>query len=152
MTAPAIKNSILPPANPVASAEFFVPAIRIPQGDGSLLVKAGQPQMVSGEVGTSQFAKETGMSQRWCEHLCGLRLIKHRRMSPAKGSKILIPRSEVRRFLSLSDDAGMPSKMTADDLARVQPPKNASSASYPIARRGSSASGGRSNPKKSTAK
>ncbi len=141
MTAAPTKKTAPPAANPLASAEFFAPVIKLPQGDGSMLVKAGQPQMVSKEIGTTQFAKETGMSQRWVEQLCIGGFIKHRRMSPIPGSKILIPRSEVRRFMTLSDDAGMLSKMPSGDLAGILAAKIDSGAPRPIAKRGGNASG-----------
>jgi hypothetical protein len=43
----------------------IVPAIRIPQPDGSILFKAGKPVVVEEQIGTAEAARLLGMSQRW---------------------------------------------------------------------------------------
>src|SRR6266705_692577 len=106
---------------PVSATErvFLVPAIKLRQPDGSLLVKAGRPEMAAQEITVTQFNKETGVSKRHIVTLCEQGLIQHRRMTPKQHSKILIPRSEVTRYLSLDDEACERATMPAGDLAVV---------------------------------
>jgi hypothetical protein len=117
---PGSKNEMVEP-------EFRVGVIKLRQPDGSLLVMAGQPQ-----VSIAQFAKETGISNRHIATLCEQGLIEHRRLTPKNGSKILIPHSEVDRFLALDDE----SKTPQDDLRRADAAKNKTNAAYPRAKRG----------------
>ena len=89
---------------PFAEPMFRVPIIKLRQADGSLLVKAGKPELVEPEVSVSIFHKETGISKRHIATLCEQGLIQHRRLTPKKDSKILIPRSEIDRFKDLHGD------------------------------------------------
>jgi len=104
-----------------------VPVIKVQQPDGSLLFKAGRPEIVEDEVSVSAFHKETGVSKRHIATLCEQGLIQHRRLTPKKDSKILIPRSEIARFRNLHDDPGLP----ADGFTRPDIAGSASDASYP---------------------
>jgi hypothetical protein len=83
---------------------FSIPAIKLPQPDGSLLVKPGKPQIIQGEVLTTQFAKATHMSVRNVNLLCHQGQIQHRRMSVLPRSRILIPREEIDRYLHLEGE------------------------------------------------
>jgi hypothetical protein len=78
-----------------------VPVIKIRQPDGSLMVKAGRPEIVESEVGVTIFHQETGISKRHIATLCEQGAIQHRRLTPKKDSKILIPRTEIDRFRGL---------------------------------------------------
>lgn len=109
-----------------------VQVIKVRQPDGSLLFKAGRPEIVEPEVSVSVFHKETGVSKRHIATLCGQGLIQHRRLTPKKDSKILIPRSEIDRYRKIDSDAGMPS----DDFIHPTIAGSAPNASYPGARRG----------------
>jgi hypothetical protein len=127
----------------VAFPSFSVPVIKMRQPDGSIIVRAGRPEMVDSEVSIAVFNKETGVSRRYIAQLCEQGLIQHRRLTPKKDSKILIPRSEIARFLKLSDDDP---KMPQDVLAGVETGKNKSNAPSPSARLGSPGLSGVSNP------
>jgi hypothetical protein len=84
---------------------FSVPVIRTRPPDGSILIKAGRPEVVEDEVTISEFHRETRVSKRYIAELCEQGLIQHRRLTPKKDSKILIPRSELDRYLHLDDEA-----------------------------------------------
>ena len=86
---------------PFVEPIFRVPLIKLRQPDGSLLVKAGRPEIVDDEVSVSEFHKETGVSKRHIATLCEQGFIQHRRLTPKKDSKIMIPRTEIDRFLNL---------------------------------------------------
>lgn len=92
------KNAKLPPLS------FEVPVIRMPQPDGSLLVKPGKPQLCRDEVTTAEFSKATGICQRHVATLCDQGVLQHRRLTPVRRSKILIPRSELTRFRNLEGE------------------------------------------------
>ena len=47
---------------PFVAPSFFVPVIKLPQPDGSLLIRAGKPQIVEAEVTVAQFNRQTGVS------------------------------------------------------------------------------------------
>jgi len=83
---------------------FHIPVIKLPQPDGSLLVKAGKPQIAEPEISVSRFSKETGISCRHIQTLCEQGMILHRRLTPKSGSKILIPLSELARYKNLHGD------------------------------------------------
>jgi hypothetical protein len=102
-TGQAIETKPTAPGN--GALVFCAPVIKLRQPDGSLLVKAGPPVIVPGEVSIAQFSRETGISKRHIATLCEQGLIQHRRLTSKKASKILIPRSEVDRFLALDDEA-----------------------------------------------
>lgn len=84
--------------DPVEQLQFSVPVVKLPQPDGSLLIRAGKPQVCDPEVSVSAFSRETGISIRHIATLCEQGLIQHRRLTPKAKSKILIPRSEIQRF------------------------------------------------------
>ena len=54
-----------PQARPAAIPEVIIPAIRVPQSDGSVLFKAGKPVVVEAQIGTAEAARIMGMSRRW---------------------------------------------------------------------------------------
>src|ERR1035437_4185485 len=111
-----------PPAAMLPEPMICVPVIKVRQPDGSLLFKAGRPEIVEPEVSVAIFHKETGVSKRHVATLCEQGLIQHRRLTPKKDSKILIPRSEIDRYLSLDGDAGMPAGgFPRPDIARSAP-------------------------------
>jgi len=114
------------------TVHVHVPVIKVRQPDGSLLFKAGRPEIVEPEVSVAIFHKETGVSKRHVATLCEQGLIQHRRLTPKRESKILIPRSEIARYQNLHDDAGMP----IGGFARTKVARSASDALYPGARRG----------------
>jgi len=118
---------------------FAAPVIKTRQPDGSILIKAGRLEIVPDEVTVAEFHRETRVSKRYIAELCEQGLIQHRRLTPKKDSKILIPRSEIDRYRNLHADAGHVPKTPTDDLAGKKASANASGASYPIARRGSPA-------------
>lgn len=75
----------------------YFPATAIQFPDGSALVKPGKP-VTSQEVGTNEFARATGISQRRAQQLCDEGRIKFRRLTDSHTSKILIPVEEIARF------------------------------------------------------
>jgi len=89
---------------PFVEPMFHIPVIKLRQPDGSLLVKAGKPEIQEPEVSVAIFHKETGVSKRHIATLCEQGMIQHRRLTPKKDSKILIPRSEIARFKNLHGD------------------------------------------------
>ncbi len=89
---------------PFVEPMIRVPVIKVRQPDGSLLFKAGRPEIVEEEVSVVMFHKETGVSPRHIVRLCDEGLIQHRRLTPKKVSKILIPRSEIDRYKNLHGD------------------------------------------------
>ena len=88
-----------PPEFKPPRVEF--PTVRLPQPDGSVLMKPGKAVVVPDEIGTAEFATRTGLSQRHVQYLCDVGEIEARPMSPRPGSKYLIPVTEVERFLNL---------------------------------------------------
>ena len=86
---------------PFVEPSFHVPVIKLRQPDGSLLIKAGKPEVIEAEISVLQFHKRTGVSKRHIATLCEQGLIRHRRLTPKKNSKILIPISEVARYRDL---------------------------------------------------
>ena len=89
---------------PFVEPMFRIPVIKLRQSDGSLLIKAGRPEIMEPEVSVAVFNKETGVSKRYIAELCEQGLIKHRRLTPKKDSKILIPRSEIDRYRNLQGE------------------------------------------------
>ncbi len=129
----------------IPSPSFTVPVIKLRQPDGSLLVKVGKPELVDPEVSVTVFSKQTGISKRHIATLCEQGLIQHRRLTPKKDSKILIPRTEMDRYRRLSDEDAVPSKTTVAQPGHGSAAKNAS---YPHAQRGGSILRGALNSKK----
>lgn len=85
---------------------IHVPAIRIPQPDGSLVIRAGKPEVLKGddEISTAAFAAQTGISERYTLTLIEQGLIEARPLSPKPNSRWRIPRSEVARYLKLEKE------------------------------------------------
>jgi hypothetical protein len=88
------------PANETSAATPFptvhIPTIKIPQPDGSLLLKRGQPQVLEDEIGTAEAAKILGMGQRIIEHDCDVGLFKTAyKPSAKKRGRWKIARAEV---------------------------------------------------------
>ncbi|MGD0252316.1 MAG: hypothetical protein ABSC01_06420 [Verrucomicrobiota bacterium] len=146
------RTKTIPAATP-RQPTFLVPVIKLRQPDGSLLVKAGRPEIVNDEVGVSEFHKETGISKRHIATLCEQGLIQHRRLTPKKDSKILIPRSEISRFRNLDDEASEQSpKMPTAALSATLPCLAGRKSLLPHRGVRRLESGARSNPQKSTRK
>ncbi len=76
------------------------PTVRIPQPDGSVLLRPGKPVVVGREITTREFAERTGISQEYAAQLCGEGIIRSRRKSPKKTSMFLIPLEEVEAYLT----------------------------------------------------
>lgn len=54
----------------MAVPQVYVPAVKVVQLDGSILVKAGKPVVVEELIGTGEAARILGISQRWVETQC----------------------------------------------------------------------------------
>lgn len=73
-----------------------VPAIRVPQADGSILFRAGKPEVVEPVISTAEAAKILQLSQRHIEHQCAVGLFKTAyKPGGQPRSKWLIARAEV---------------------------------------------------------
>ncbi len=84
--------------------EVLISPIKIPQPDGSWLIRPGPPLLFPEEVTTSAFARVTGLSQRYVSLLCHVGFLKCRRASPRRRSRFMIPRSEILRVLRLQSE------------------------------------------------
>lgn len=82
----------------------FKPVV-IPQGNGRFLIEPGKPIVSTreAEIGTHEFARRSGLSQRHVNTLCIEGKIKARRKSPLKKSEYLIPETELARFLNITE-------------------------------------------------
>lgn len=93
-------------SKPVAFAPTvgFKPTL-VPLPNGNFEVVAGKPIVTqAGDfIGTQEFAKLTGLSQRHVVRLCDEGKIKHRRRSELRKSEYRIPRSEVERYLNIEE-------------------------------------------------
>lgn len=49
---------------------MVIPVVRVPQPDGSLLIKAGRPEEASALIGTMEAAGILGISDRRVQYLC----------------------------------------------------------------------------------
>jgi hypothetical protein len=78
---------------------FRTPSVRIPQPDGSVLIKAGKPILEAEEIRVPEFSRRTGLSRRYVQYLCEIGKIDCRRMSDLAKSWYLIPTSELDRYL-----------------------------------------------------
>jgi len=54
----------------MTAPQVFIPAVKVPQPDGSVLFKAGKPVIIGLEVGTKEAARILGMSRRGVETEC----------------------------------------------------------------------------------
>jgi hypothetical protein len=54
----------------------IIPPVKIPQPDGSILIKAGKPVIVEEEIGIAEAAKILGLSVRHLEYQCSIGLFK----------------------------------------------------------------------------
>jgi excisionase family DNA binding protein len=81
---------------PELFADVFTPTITVRQPDGSLLVKAGKPQLVEPTISTAEAAALLGISQRNIQKQCEDGDFKTA-VKPGKktGSRWRIARSEV---------------------------------------------------------
>lgn len=68
------KTQPKPGSQPELFVDVFIPSVQVRQPDGSLLIKAGKPQIVSQTISTREAAKLLGLSQRTIEHECSLGL------------------------------------------------------------------------------
>jgi hypothetical protein len=50
--------------------EVIIPAIRIPQPGGCLLIKPGAPIVLEDTIGTREASRLLGQSIRWVQHEC----------------------------------------------------------------------------------
>ena len=84
---------------------IHIPVVRIPQPDGSLLIRAGKPEVLKGgdEITCAEFARATGLSHRHVLTLIEQGQIAARPLSPLKASRKRIPRSELARYLQLQN-------------------------------------------------
>lgn len=80
-----------------------IPVVRIPQADGSLLIRPGKPVVTGPEMSTREFARATGISQRHVETLCEEGRIKARKLTTKPGSQWRIEREELPRFLTATE-------------------------------------------------
>ena len=129
-------NTSANPKSAYIEPMVHVPAIKLRQSDGSLLIKAGRPEVLPDEVSVTEFHRETGISKRHIATLCEQGLIHHRRLSPKRDSKILIPRSEVVRYLALDDEASERATMPAGKFNGASAPASSKNVACPPAKRG----------------
>lgn len=54
--------------------DVFIPAIKIAQADGSILIKPGKPVVIEAQIGTREASRILGMSPRWVRTKCDLGL------------------------------------------------------------------------------
>ena len=59
-----------------SGARVFIPAVKIPQPDGSVLIRAGKPELVEDLVECSWAAKRLGLSVRTLNFQCEIGLFK----------------------------------------------------------------------------
>ena len=52
------------------SSQYYTPTIRVPQPDGSLLVKPGRPVPLEDYIGVAEIGELFGMSKRWAQAQC----------------------------------------------------------------------------------
>lgn len=117
------------PAADIPPMTFRVAAIKVRQPDGSILVKAGRPEAVEAEITIAEFHRESRVSKRYIAELCEQGHIQHRRLTPKKDSKILIPRSELERYLNLAAEASdhpikTPATAVSATLVRLEATKS----------------------------
>jgi hypothetical protein len=73
-----------------------IPAIRVPQPDGSILIRAGKPYIAEPEMGISEAAKVLGLSARYLEYQCSIGVWKSaRKPGGMPRSRWRISRAEV---------------------------------------------------------
>jgi hypothetical protein len=73
-----------------------IPAIRIPQPDGSVLFRPGKPVIIEPMIGTTEASRLLGMSRRWVEAQCDLgRFATAHKPGQQPKSRWKISRSEV---------------------------------------------------------
>ena len=53
-----------------APPTVVIPTVRVPQPDGSILMRAGKPVVIEDEIGTTEAARLLGLSQRTIELQC----------------------------------------------------------------------------------
>lgn len=76
--------------------QVHVPVVRVPQPDGSVLLKPGKPVIVEEEISVREAAKILGMSARWVVNECSLGRFKSAYQPGARpGTGWRIQRSEV---------------------------------------------------------
>lgn len=89
-------------ARPTTPPTLVTPWVRIPQPDGSYLLRPGKPIVEEEEIGTAEMAKILGVSQRRAETICDEMLqegIDWRRNPSKKGrGKYRIKRTSVLRL------------------------------------------------------
>lgn len=84
--------------------DFHIPVIQMPQPDGSLVVRPGQPEVREREVTIAEFSRKSRISVRHLSRLCELGQIEHRHLTNKQRSKIMIPRSELVRYRKIEGD------------------------------------------------
>lgn len=72
MKAPKQKPGTGGPASP--APHVFVPTIRIPNADGSILIKPGKPVVSSPMIWAAEAAKMLGLSPRTIQYQCSVGL------------------------------------------------------------------------------
>jgi hypothetical protein len=103
----AVTQSLPAPSPaPVFNAPYvYIPAIRVPQPDGSILIKPGKPQILPEMIGTRDAAKLLGMSPRWVAAECDLgRFATARKPGVSQHSRWQVARVEVLERLKQVPD------------------------------------------------
>ena len=95
----------LPPITKGFAPIVHIPAVTVPQPDGSIVIRPGKPEVLRGEdeITTAEFSRKTGLSHRHTLTLIAEGKIQARPLSPLKGSRKRIPRSELSRYLKLEN-------------------------------------------------
>lgn len=79
---------------------YYTPTIRVPQGDGSVLLRPGVPQLLSDFIPLREFAERAGTSVACVHYDIQLgNITKFRRKSLRAKSTYLIDVSELDRYL-----------------------------------------------------
>jgi hypothetical protein len=84
---------------------YHTPTLRIPQADGSMLLKAGKPVLMGDEISVSEFARRTGNSVSTIEREINEgRITEVRRKTTRPKSPFLIKVAELERYLNIRDN------------------------------------------------
>lgn len=80
----------------LANVEVVTPTLKIPQPDGSFLIKAGKPQMIEPDMSVAEAARLLRLSVRWIELQCEQGMFQGAYKPGGRPkSRWRIPRSEV---------------------------------------------------------
>lgn len=100
------RNTTKTPRPTTFEPVIHIPAIKVAQPDGSIVVRPGKPEVLKGEdeISPRDFAEATSLSHRRVLTLIDEGHIKARPMSPAPNARWRIPRSELARYLKLEKE------------------------------------------------